>query len=76
MKQIMRNIEVRQCVIAFGLLVVCMVFPNILLAQGMSGSKEGFSAKQYDKDNNIIMESEFNYFDIGFSSRPVGRVNR
>ena len=47
----MRNIEVRQCVIAFGLLVVCMVFPNILLAQGMSGSKEGFSAKQYDKDN-------------------------
>lgn len=51
MKQIMINIEVRQCVIAFVLLVVCMVFPNILLAQGMSGSKEEFSAKQYDKDN-------------------------
>ena len=47
----MINIEVRQCVIAFVLLVVCMVSPNILLAQGMSGSKEEFSAKQYDKDN-------------------------
>ena len=30
----------------------------------------------YDKDDKIIMESDFNYFDIGFSSRPVGRVNR
>ena len=36
----------------------------------------GYKIKQYDKDNNIIIESEFNYFDIGFSSRPVGRVNR
>ena len=36
----------------------------------------GYKIKQYDKDNNIIMESEFNYFDIGFSSRHVGRVNR
>ena len=51
MKQIMKNIEVRQCIIAFGLLAVCIVSPNMLLAQGMSGSKEGVSAKQYDKDD-------------------------
>lgn len=43
---------------------------------GLAKGVYGYKIKQYDKDNNIIMESEFNYFDIGFSSRPVGRVNR
>jgi hypothetical protein len=43
---------------------------------GLAKGVYGYKIKQYDKDNNIIMESEFNYFDIGFSSHPVGRVNR
>ena len=43
---------------------------------GLAKGVYGYKIKQYDKDNNIIMDSEFNYFDIGFSSRPMGRVNR
>ena len=43
---------------------------------GLAKGVYGYKIKQYDKQNILIMESEFNYFDIGFSSRPIGRVNR
>lgn len=43
---------------------------------GLAKGVYGYKVKQYDKDNEIILESDFTYFDIGFSSKPIGRINR
>ena len=52
----MKNIELRQYVIAFGLLVVCMAFPDMLPAQGMSGIKEGIIINNNDDLDEAIKE--------------------
>ena len=43
---------------------------------GLAKGVYGYKIMQYDKENNIIMESDFNYFDIGVLNRPIGRINR
>lgn len=42
----------------------CIIYFKAI--NGLAKGVYGYKIKQYDKDNNIIMESEFNYFDIGF----------
>lgn len=43
---------------------------------GLAKGVYGYKLRQFDKMGNLLIESEFLYFEIGISNRHIGRINR